>query len=71
METIKIPVKYDKPLEVNKDQYKAAMDLSMVCAGMEKNGKYFVKLWGVSAKKHVIKALNKHQSDSNKNVIYV
>jgi len=39
-------IKYDTPIEVSKNQYKKIMqDCSGIVAGLEQNGKYYIKVW--------------------------
>lgn len=54
----KSEIKYDQEFEVSEAQYNVIMnDLSGTCAGRKDNGKFFVKLWVMSCKKYIEKAL--------------
>lgn len=49
-----IKIKYNQPIEVSKIQYNTIMvDFKGVCAGLVKDGKYFIKVWFMQYKKDI------------------
>ena len=51
-------IKYDTPIEVTKSQYHKLMtDCAGVVAGLEENGKYFIKVWLMKYKSHIQRIL--------------
>lgn len=51
-------IKYDTPYEVNERQYKALWkDWSWIVAFRVEDGKYFIKLWRLKYKEHVLNVL--------------
>lgn len=50
------------PIEVNERQYKAIMkDWSWVVAGRTESGKYFIKVWMMKYKSHILAILKKFE----------
>lgn len=51
-------LKYNVPVEVTEKQYNAVMkDCSDICAGLKKEGKFFIRLWIVSCRKEIQRIL--------------
>lgn len=52
-------IKHDTPIEVSKKKYDYIMTrLAGTCAGQERDGKCFIKLWHPSGKRELLKTLN-------------
>lgn len=57
-------LKTDTPIEVNAKQYRIIMNevgLRGTCAGREADGKFYIKLWDISSRIDVIKALSENK----------
>lgn len=63
----KISIDFNKPIEVNKTVFKSAkQDLKGVVAFLEKNGKYYIKVWLMKYLFLVKQLVNDNQLNSSK-----
>lgn len=52
-------IKYNVPIEVTKRQYNTIMvDFKGVCAGLVKDGKYYIKVWFMEYKNDIQSIIN-------------
>lgn len=61
--TTEIKIQYDKPFEVNKNQYDALKDKcsGIVAHRIDDNGKYWIKVWLMNEVGYIKEILNKYK----------